>query len=530
MATLGLDFGTTNSILSFLDGENFQVFKYGNQHENYIPSFIAYHDDGYIDIGVAAKGGYANDTSLEAYGNFKMRLPISKEQFGQFFGNGRTPVSVTTDYLRELLINKDNRSSFVNQHGVIERIVVSVPEIWQRDLYNPGRKRLQEILKEGLGLGDRLIQLVSEPVAAAAYYAWQIRKKEPLPFEGNVLVCDMGGGTFDVSVCRIYGNGRIEVLYFDGEGSRGLDSAGVAFDRSCVKIAYSKVHRGAAIDENTVEFRNLLKGFEETKISGDGAATRKLTNYLKDRESLADRILYTFGGSYNVTCGEVEGAFEAIAGGIEKVMGRLKGWFEGNNSSFDRLFLVGGFSQFLLVRETIFRVLGITQEDARVENRFNITDSTFAISYGACLIANGNIDPIERYPHGLGLVISTLGIDGIRNERCVTIINPNSPIDDLISPCFAEDSVVTFNQHLNLTLWVDPLGSGRRIKNTLPDSVKMPGVWAQNHKWRVGIRVDRSQVLYLVVKEETNVSLKAEYELGNVLAEMFPGFVLIEGE
>jgi molecular chaperone DnaK len=528
MAILGLDFGTTNSILSFLDGENFQVFKYGNQHENYIPSFIAYHDDGYIDIGVAAKSGYANNRNLEAYGNFKMRLPILTEQFEQFFRNGRSPMSVTTDYLRELLIG--NNSSFVQQYGEIEKIVVSIPEIWQRDVYYLGRNRLQEILKESLCLGDRLIQLVSEPVAAAAYYAWQIRKKEPLPFEGNVLVCDMGGGTFDVSVCRIYTNGKIEVLYFDGEGSRGLDSAGVAFDRTCVKIAYSKVHQGAFIDENTVEFRNLLRSFEETKISGHAATTRRLTNYLRDKASMANTNLYTFGGNYNVTCAEVENAFSAIAGGIENVMGRVSGWIQNNNTNFDRLFLVGGFSQFILVRNSIFRSLGIESDDNRIENRFNITDSTFAISYGACLIANGDVDPIERYAHGLGVVANYLSSDGSMQTRYVSIVAPNTAIIDLVQPCFAEGTVSLWraDQNPDVTLWVDPMGRGMKIPKTLPDSVRMPGVWSSHHRWRVGIRMDRLHILYLVVEEETNPNLRAEYELGNILAEMFPGFVLNE--
>jgi molecular chaperone DnaK len=84
------------------------------------------------------------------------------------------------------------------------------------------------------------------------------------------------------------------------------------------------------------------------------------------------------------------------------------------------------------------------------------------------------------------------------------------------------------DEPLNLQLWIDPRGSGRKIKDTLPDMVKLPGSWSESHQWRIGMRVNRSQIAYLVVEEMNNKHLRAEYELGNVLAKMFSGFVLIE--
>ena len=144
-----------------------------------------------------------------------------------------------------------------------------MPEIWQRDIYNLGRERLQELIKKDLGLEKQLIQLVSEPIAAASYYAWEMQRraqeKNTNPFQGNLLVCDMGGGTFDVSLCRIYSNNKIEVLYFDGEGDKGLESAGVAFDKNIVQIAYQKQF-GEQIQENDSKFIRLLREFENVKI------------------------------------------------------------------------------------------------------------------------------------------------------------------------------------------------------------------------------------------------------------------------
>lgn len=56
--------------------------------------------------------------------------------------------------------------------------------------------------------------------------------------------------------------------------------------------------------------------------------------------------------------------------------------------------------------------------------------------------------------------------------------------------------------------------------------VKLPS-YSPVDQWRVGMRVNRSQVTYLVI-EDVRGKKQVEYELGNVIANMFPGFVLIE--
>lgn len=527
---IGLDFGTTNSIISFLDNSVLEAFKYGapGQQEEYIPSFIAYDDD-IIEIASAARTTASHHPDVESYGNFKMQLPFPELEFSDRLQPNRTAISITSDYLRELLLSPENPYSFSREKGEITGLVVSVPEIWQRDIYNLGRERLQKLIQE---LGLPLIQLVSEPVAAAAYYAWETQRRSQQdhtePFIGNLLVCDMGGGTFDVSLCRIYGDNKVEVLYFDGEGDKGLDSAGVAFDRLCVQTAYTKKH-GKQLDENDPEFRRLLREFETVKIGSHVRITKKLINYLKAPEALADQDLYIFAGGYTVTCGEVSQAFDPIAQGIQKVMQRVQDWLQQHDKEFNRLFLVGGFSQFHLVQKAITDTLGISDNDSRFDRSFNITNSAYAISYGACLIANGLVDPIEKYVHTLGIAVDAINAQAEREQRFISIIKGGADLDDLAQPKFADiPPLVTFHSDapLTITLWVDPQSKGRVFKQVLPEIVKLPS-YSPIDQWRVGMRVDRSQVTYLVIKDVRGVK-QVEYELGNVIAKMFPGFVMIE--
>lgn len=530
---LGLDFGTTNSIISFLtpNGE-LESYPYPPPDgQKYIASFIAYpsdEDDEFIEIGTPARDTATHDESAKTYGNFKMRLPMPESEFSQHFKFPHTPISVTTDYLRQLLVAKENPYSFSQEKGEIGGLVVSVPEIWQRDIYNSGRERLQEIIKKELGLENQLIQLVSEPVAAAAYYAWEIQRRArengTESFSGNLLVCDMGGGTFDVSLCRVYGDNKVEVLYFDGQGDKGLESAGVAFDRRIVQQAYTKKH-GQPLDENSLEFLSLLKDFESVKIGQHPKATRRLINYLDAPEDKAEDEAYKFSG-YTVTLGEVDEAFSPIAQGIDQVIQRIQTYITEKEIEIDRVFFVGGFCQFILVQTAILKALGITKNDPRIDKTFNITNSAFAISYGACLIANGLVDPTEKYVHTLGIVLETINImTGDKEKLEITLIEGDTDLDSLAQPCFYSEEIQPIDNRIAVTLWVQLMSQGTKHQESLPDLIELPN-YSLNSKYRVGMKVNRSQVAYLVI-EETRTNQQIEYELGNIISKMFGGYVLV---
>ncbi|MGB7712465.1 MAG: Hsp70 family protein [Microcoleus sp.] len=525
---IGLDFGTTNSIISYLtpNGE-LEAFPYPPPNgEKYIPSFIAYHPDGYTEIGTPARTAAAHDSSVETYGNFKMRLPLKESEFGQYFSGDRTPISVTIDYLRELLISTENDYSFSREKGEIASIVVSVPEIWQRDIRNLGRERLQELIKKDLGLEKQLIQLVSEPVAAAAYYTWETQRrakeKGTEPFSGNILVCDMGGGTFDVSLCRIYGDKKVEVLYFHGQGDKGLESAGVAFDRRVVQQAYTKKH-GKSLDENTADFTSLLKDFESVKIGSHVNATKKLGNYLECPDDKAKHEAYKFSG-YAVTLGEVNEAFAPISQGIKKVINKIIAHTQEQGLAIDRIFLVGGFCQFLLVQKAITNALGIAKNDPRIDQTFNITNSAYAISYGACLIANGLVDPTEKYIHTLGISLNVVNNPTTKKE--ITLIEGGSNLDALAQPNFSQQEFVPTGKTIAVTLWVQINSKGKRHQELMPQNIEFPNDY-NGARYRAGMKVDRSQIAYLAI-EEVSTKKCVEYELGNILAKMFPGYVFFD--
>lgn len=523
---IGIDFGTTNTIISYLRNNNLEAFQYGGPDgQKYIPSFVAYDED-FVEIGSSARETAASQPEIECYANFKMRLPLFEFEFRSLFQNGRTPSDVTKNYLNELLLSSDNDFSFTQQQGTIAGIVVSVPEIWQRDINNKGRENLQRIIQTELGFGDKLIQLVSEPVAAAAYYIWENQKRsifsKKKPFSGNLLVCDMGGGTFDVSLCRINDGCSIEVLYFDGEGDKGLESAGVAFDKKCVEAAYMKKH-GKPINELSAEFRILMRAFENRKISGHNKFTKKLQKYFQKIASLlGGEALYNFGDGYSITYEEVEQAFKPISEGIEVVINRVKLYLSDNNLDFDRLFFVGGFCQFYLVQKSIFQALSIEDNDSRHDKSFNITNSAYAISYGACLIANKLITPSEKFIHSLGIFInrqeSIATMRGIKTETIeipITLIPHNTSSEELLNPIFEEKALVAHHPRFPVKIWIQSPSNTEKF--VVEQSVDLPN-FSELARYRVGMKINLSQIAYLII-EEIESTERAEYELGNIISK-----------
>ena len=517
--SIGLDFGTTNSIVSYLDNEHLKAFRYGGGAacSEYIPSFVAYEGEDIL-IGAEARSAIFDD-DIKTFGNFKMSLPLPQDQVLQKFPKEFAPVKLTADYLSKLLLSKDNDCSFRKQKGAIDGIVVSVPEIWLRDPSNRGRENLRKVIRENLGLGEELIQLVSEPVAAAAYYAWKIHQDEA-DFSGNVLVCDMGGGTFDISLCRVYLDNKIRVLYYDGKGEKGLESAGVAFDRNCVRKAIAK--KGKSINEDSKEFKKLAKEFETHKIAQHGNFTRKIKKYYQDTSEYANSKCYPFADGYSLTFQEVVDAFEPIKEEIQKTIEKVCQYIKKQeNIKIDRIFFAGGFCQFYPVQKAILDSLDVVN-DAKsiVDEKIDLENSAYAISYGACLIANGLSDPIEEYAHSIGLWAETISETEGHHNQFIRIIKGGESVEELTSPQFVNRIFETFSSRPLVNLGVQVNSQGEVKHKEISDLVTLPQSLSRQPKWKIGMRVDRSQICYLIVEEffedKNYPKNRFEYELGDV--------------
>jgi molecular chaperone DnaK len=514
---IGVDFGTTYTKIAYVDKkDNLQLFTYpappnGRRH---VPTVVAYRDgESEPSVGRAARSDAINRPGVTFYEAFKMLLPLKKDEDWRAHGwpGGRTPAEVTRVFLSQLL--RDAICSLEQVHGNINSLVVSIPELWQQTEINPGAEVLRTIVADELGLP--LDHLRSEPVCAAAYYVYryqQLERRSDRPF--NLLVCDTGGGTFDVALCHVSGS-EIKVLDFDGAGQHGLGQAGVAFDREAVQLAYRNAHGGAHLEPGDPDFVELLKAFEEVKIEKHEEA---VAAFRRGRSpELEDTPLYQFRRKYLVTCAQARAAFEPIGAAIGRVLRGFRERARERDWTIDRVAVVGGFGQFPLVQEAILKALGIRDDtDVRFDRKLNSQNRFYAVALGAALIANGLIEPVEQYPHTLGISVHRTHA-GRLQAAILPIVRGGEVVAGHSKPHFAANArgervVVSVESRKfgALPVRLQLHGSGKDVSLSVPQAEYPPP-----GRYYVGAHVDRSNLGRLIF-QPVGGGESIVYRLGDV--------------
>jgi Fe-S protein assembly chaperone HscA len=218
---VGIDLGTTNSLLAFVDGETPRVIPDPTTGDSLLPSVVAFAPDGQIEVGQAAKALLANQplTTIQSVKRF-MGLGMEhvsvedrrRYRFADETGIVRfvlpthpyTAPEVSAFILKAL---RDRAEAYLKES--VHKVVITVPAY-----FNDSQR--QATKDAGRLAGLEVVRLVNEPTAASLAYG--LDKKE----EGLIAVYDLGGGTFDISILRLH-TGIFEVLATNGDTRLGGD-------------------------------------------------------------------------------------------------------------------------------------------------------------------------------------------------------------------------------------------------------------------------------------------------------------------
>jgi molecular chaperone DnaK len=495
----GLDFGTTTSTLSFIEEGKLTPFRYGGDTGRgtpYVPTAIAYFEDD-LQIGQFALD-YSEDATLHRF--FKMALPrdplptdkhTAQELTADFIGELIKGISPARGSLSQQSPNALSFQEFVRHE--IESLVVSVPHIWEREAVR-GRQRLETVVREVLSLSS--IKLISEPVAAAAYFSYSYKQANEEDYRGNLLVCDMGGGTFDVTLCRLKPN-HVEVVQNDGSGVDGQGAAGMFFDRSLITLCF-----GNDIDER--ELVELL--LELDKQKNTPLREKNLERSLKGKNTILP--IYSLkhaGTSQNIKLDLIEQAFAPIREEIFAVLKRLQTAVGESKERIDKIILVGGFSRFPLVQQAICEFFGedLFGQRQRVDlESFGADNIAYAISFGACLVANSVVTVSEKYQHTIGIMVT----DAYGHDIAVPLVIAGNDRDQLLSPQFGsinERELLTFTlSRPTLDVEVFIRKSGDLERESIVQTVKIEVAhFSPTNAWTLGARVDYSKEPFLTIKD-----------------------------
>src|SRR5579872_5153729 len=242
---VGIDLGTTNSLVAFMQGESPVVIP-GEDGLNLVPSVVALDERDQIIVGNAARK-YLIETPERAVYSIKrlmgrglediqeelalfpfrlapdlqagevLRITLGEKTF--------TPPEISAFILRQL---KRNAERFFN--APVTKAVVTVPAY-----FNDAQR--QATKDAGRIAGLEILRLVNEPTAAALAYG--LDKKH----SGIVAVYDLGGGTFDISILKLH-DGIFEVIATNGDTHLGGDD----FDNLLLRAALDDILGDMGID------------------------------------------------------------------------------------------------------------------------------------------------------------------------------------------------------------------------------------------------------------------------------------------
>jgi molecular chaperone DnaK len=222
-ATIGIDLGTTNSCVAVYEGGEAKIIT-NKEGKNTTPSIVAFTDKGEVLVGDPAKRQAITNPEKTIYSIKRIMGLMMDEEHAksamdkvgykivnksgaaavEIDGKVYTPQEISAKILTKL---KTDAEAYLGQE--VTDAVITVPAYFN----DAQRKATQEA---GTIAGLNILRIINEPTAAALAYGLDKKGEE------KVVVYDLGGGTFDVTVLEI-GDGTFEVLSTDGNAFLGGD-------------------------------------------------------------------------------------------------------------------------------------------------------------------------------------------------------------------------------------------------------------------------------------------------------------------
>ncbi|MFR1051223.1 MAG: molecular chaperone DnaK [Lachnospirales bacterium] len=325
---IGIDLGTTNSCVAVMEGGEAVVIPNAEGNRT-TPSVVAFSKDGERMVGQVAK--------RQAVTNPDRTVASIKREMGtdhkvSIDGKGYTPQEISAMILQKL---KGDAESYLGES--VSEAVITVPA------YFTDAQR-QATKDAGRIAGLDVKRIINEPTAAALAYG--IDKES----DQNIMVYDLGGGTFDVSILEI-GDGVIQVLATAGNNRLGGDD----FDK-CVMdwmVAEFKKDTGIDLSADKVAMQRLKEAAEKAKIELSGVTSSNINLPYITADATGPKHLdltLTRAKFDQLTANLVE----ATSGPVKQAMSDAGL----SSSDISKVLMVGGSSRIPAVQEMVKKLTG----------------------------------------------------------------------------------------------------------------------------------------------------------------------------
>jgi len=392
MIPIGIDLGTTYCAVATLGANGKPYILKNAEGSETTPSVIYFPDSGDPKVGAEAKERQkAGENAVASFFKREMGNPNFRLDF---HGKSYNAEDLQSILLRKL---KDDASTALGQP--VEAAVITVPAYFNNDR----REKTKEAAEKA---GLRVLRIINEPTAAA--FAYGVATVSPGEVK-TYMVYDLGGGTFDVTVVRVYGNEKIEVLGTDGNHKLG----GKDWDDRIARFLAKKFSEQFGDDPlaDVVSFNELLVACEYGKKILSSRATTSVSITHGGNRGTYELSRETFVGETRDLMMRTERLCENVLEEIRKGLGDDSfDW-----DKLDGVLLVGGSTRMTMVGEYVERM----SRKPVLRGVHPITEDN-AVAFGAALQAAADIaDEGEKNPR-FSLEVK----DGIQTRRLSMVAVP----------------------------------------------------------------------------------------------------------
>ena len=394
---IGIDLGTTNSCVAVMEGGEAVVIA-NAEGARTTPSVVAFAKNGERMVGQVAK--------RQAITNPDRTISSIKREMGSNYrvtvdGKAYTPQEISAMVLQKL---KADAEAYLGQP--VTEAVITVPAYFT-DAQRQATKDAGKIA------GLEVKRIINEPTAAALAYGLDKENDQ------KIMVYDLGGGTFDVSVLEI-GDGVIEVLATAGNNRLGGDD----FDACITKYLVDEFKKAEGIDlsNDKVAMQRLREAAEKAKIELSGVTTSNINLPYITADATGPKHL-----DVTLTRAKFNELTHHL---VEKTMGPVKQALSDSGlqpSEISKVLLVGGSSRIPAVQDMVKSLVG--------KEGFKGINPDECVAIGAAIqggVLGGDVEGIlllDVTPLSLG--IETLG--GV----CTRLIERNTTIPTKKSQVFS---------------------------------------------------------------------------------------------